>query len=74
MDFIPEGSAVDAGSAATSSSGIASLNHEVGDNSMEFYSVVVSSPGKFGEISTCRRCVTPVQLDDYFPHSADRKE
>ena len=53
---------------STSSRWVSSLNHKIGNNSVENQSVVISSPTQFCEIPARVRRMIPIQFDGDGPH------
>lgn len=93
--FVGKSLSVNWCAASARTSGIATLNHKIAYDPMEYGVVVVTWCGtkqdysiwnvrsknlfelttasEFCEISTCVRCVFPIQFDCYFTHSAKKK-
>ena len=49
------------------------LNHEVGDDSVELGAVVIAPSSELGKVPAGLRGVLPVQLDDDLTHSKQTK-
>lgn len=63
MELVLEGSVIDGLAAGAGTCGIASLNHEAGDDAMEYRTFVVALQTQLNEIAAGQRCLSRPQFD-----------
>ena len=55
-------------SSSPSSRWISTLNHKIGNDSMEYQTIVISTTAQFCEIPARVRCMIPIQFDGQWTH------